>query len=139
MTIIIIGAGLVGCQIAKEVSERGHTPVLVDKDEKSFEKLPDHLVNNDLITTVQGDGNDSQLIKTLNTNESDTVITATGSDTLNGMIAQKFNILFKLKNSKNIKVIVRGNHLADLYESLGFSAINKTKKITQLALELLKI
>ena len=139
MTIIIIGAGLVGCQIAKEVSERGHTPVLVDKDEKSFEKLPAHLVNNDLITTVQGDGNDSQLIKTLNANESDTVITATGNDALNGMIAQKFNIFLKSKNSKNIKIILRDSYLADLYESLGFSAINKTKKITQLALELLKI
>ena len=139
MKIIIIGAGLVGCQIAKQMSERGHTPILVDKDEKSFEKLPNHLVDNDLITTVQGDGNDSQLIKTLNANESDAVITATGNDALNGMIAQKFNILLKSKNSKNIKVILRGSYLADLYESLGFSAINKTEKITQLALELIKI
>ena len=139
MKIIIIGAGLVGCQIAKKVSEKGHTPILVDIDEKSFEKLPDHLVDNDLITTVQGDGNDSQLIKTLNANESDTIITSTGSDALNGMIAQKFNILLKSKNSKNIKVFVRDSYLEDLYESLGFSAVNKTGKITQLALELLKI
>jgi Trk K+ transport system NAD-binding subunit len=139
MKIIIIGAGLVGCQIAKQMSERGHAPILVDKDEKSFEKLPNHLVDNDLITTVQGDGNDSQLIKTLNANESDAVITATGNDALNGMIAQKFNILLKSKNSKNIKVILRGSYLANLYESLGFSVINKTEKITQLALELIKI
>ena len=139
MKIIIIGAGLVGCQIAKQMSERGHTPILVDIDEKSFEKLPNHLVDNDLITTVQGDGNDSQLIKTLNANESDTVITATGNDALNGMIAQKINIFLKSKNSKNIKIILRDSYLADLYESLGFSAINKTEKITQLALELIKI
>ena len=79
------------------------------------------------------------MIKTLNANESDTVITATGNDALNGMIAQKFNILLKSKNSKNIKVILRGSYLADLYESLGFSAVNKTEKITQLALELIKI
>mgnify|MGYP000882968849 CR=1 FL=1 len=110
MKIIIIGGGLVGCQIAKKVSEKGHTPILVDIDEKSFEKLPDHLVNNDLITTVQGDGNDSQLIKTLNTNESDTIITATGSDTLNGMIAQKFNILLKSKNSKMMKLSTKILH-----------------------------
>lgn len=139
MKIIIIGAGLVGCQIAKQMSERGHIPVLVDKDEKSFEKLPDHLVDNNLITTVQGDGNDSQLIKTLNVSESDAVITATGSDSLNGMIAQKFNVFRKFENSKNIKVIVRGSYLADLYESLGFSAVNKTENTTQLTLELLEI
>ena len=76
MTIVIVGAGDVGCYIASILSKEQHNIILVDKEQKILEAAS---VNMD-IATRQGSGTDWQLLDDLMELSPNLLIALTGDD-----------------------------------------------------------
>jgi trk system potassium uptake protein TrkA len=101
MNILIIGAGKVGSSVAKYMSERGHKVTIIEKDENVCEKFEQIKGT----TLYCGDGCDPSILENAGIKITDIVITVTGDDEDNLVVAQ----LAKLQPNKP-KVISIINH-----------------------------
>ena len=83
MRILIIGAGEVGRQLAKRLSERGHSVTIIDKDEDKLSRVSEE-------ADVEGlarDAVDPQTYEELDLSSFDVVVAATNRDEINLFIA----------------------------------------------------
>lgn len=123
MYIIIVGCGKIGAHLAKLLDEKNDV-VVIDKDEKSFEKLKDFNGN-----AVIGDGLDIDILKENGIERADAIAVTTSNDNANIVIAQiakkKFNIP---------KVIARISDPVkeDICKNLGIETINTTTIVSSL-------
>ncbi|MCM8768019.1 MAG: TrkA family potassium uptake protein [Candidatus Omnitrophica bacterium] len=123
MYIIIIGCGKIGAYLAK-LLDKDHNVVVVDKEEKSFEKLRDF--NGSIFV---GDGLDIDVLKEAGIEKADAIAVVTSNDNANIVIGQiakkKFNIS---------KVIIRISdpEKEEICEYLGIETINTTSIIASL-------
>lgn len=79
MKICIIGAGKVGTEIAKRVSEDDHDVVIVDRDGAKLEAVQERLD----VLTIKGNGGTSQVLNNPDVAHSDLLIAVTNSDEIN--------------------------------------------------------
>jgi trk system potassium uptake protein len=101
MNILIIGAGKVGLNLAKDMSERKHTVKLIEINPdvcKGVEKLKN-------VEVVCGDGCDPLVLESAGIKITDIVAAVTGDDEDNLVIAQ----LTKLQPNRP-KVVAVNNH-----------------------------
>jgi len=96
MYIIIVGCGKVGSYLAKLLDEKNDV-VIIDKDEKNFEKLADF---NGL--TVVGDALDIDILKEAGIEKADAICVITSNDNANIVIGQVAKKIFNVE-----KVIIR--------------------------------
>jgi trk system potassium uptake protein TrkA len=96
MYIIIVGCGKVGSYLAKLLDEKNDV-VVIDKDEKSFEKLTDF--NG---VTLIGDALDIDVLKNAEIEKADAVCVITSNDNANIVIGQVAKKIFNVE-----KVIIR--------------------------------
>jgi len=96
MYIIIVGCGKVGSYLAKLLDEKNDV-VIIDKDEKSFEKLTDF--NG---VTIVGDALDTDVLKEAGIEKADAVCVITSNDNANIVIGQVAKKIFNVG-----KVIIR--------------------------------
>ena len=96
MYIIIVGCGKVGSYLAKLLDEKNDV-VVIDKDEKSFEKLIDF--NG---VTLVGDALDIDVLKEAGIEKADAVCVITSNDNANIVIGQVAKKIFNVE-----KVIIR--------------------------------
>mgnify|MGYP003933034131 CR=1 FL=1 len=96
MYIIIVGCGKIGAYLAKILDEKNDV-VVIDKDEKSFEKL----VNFNGITKL-GDALDLDVLKDAGIEKADAIAVITSNDNANIVIGQVSKKMFKVP-----KVIIR--------------------------------
>jgi len=123
MYIIIVGCGKIGSYLAKSLDEKNDV-VIIDKDERSFEKLGDF--NG---VTIIGDGLDIDTLKESGIERADAIAITTSNDNVNIVIAQiakkKFNVS---------RVITRISEPAkeDICKNLGIETVNTTSLIASL-------
>ncbi|GBF35335.1 Trk system potassium uptake protein TrkA [Desulfocucumis palustris] len=79
MKITIIGAGKVGLEITRRLSEEGHDIVVIDRDEAKLNKIQEKMD----VLTVRGNGSSAQLMRDSGISDSDLLVAVTNSDEIN--------------------------------------------------------
>lgn len=92
--IIIIGCGRLGSTLANKLSSMGHSIVMIDRSESSFEALGVEFSG----FKIHGDANEFFVLKQAKVEKADIVLAVTDDDNLNVMLAQICQNLFALKN-----------------------------------------
>lgn len=119
MYVIIVGCGRVGSELAKLLSSEGHNVVVIDRSQKSFDRLG-HAFNG---VTLVGNGFDVELLKQAGIAQADAFCSVTNGDNSNIVAAQAAKKIFKVP-----KVIARvyDPSRADIYKSLGLDVLSGT-------------
>jgi trk system potassium uptake protein TrkA len=115
LRILIIGAGGVGGEAAKRLSERGHSVTVVDKDEERILRLS----NEADIEGIVRDATDPSLYDEVDLSSYDVVVAATDRDEVNLFVAA----LAKFYNVNRIIVRIRKPATARLLNMLGINFI----------------
>lgn len=119
MYVIIVGCGRVGSELAKLLSSEGHNVVVIDRSQKSFDRLG-RTFNG---VTLVGNGFDVELLKQAGIAQADAFCSVTNGDNSNIVAAQAAKKIFKVP-----KVIARvyDPSRADIYKSLGLDILSGT-------------
>lgn len=100
MKIIIIGAGKVGCQIAKTLSSENHDVVIIEKDDMKRQSAQDNLD----VLTILGNGANVRTLEKAGIKQTDMIIAVTSSDEVNMiacMTAKQFGVPQKIARIRN--------------------------------------
>ncbi len=119
MYVIIVGCGRVGSELAKLLSQEGHNVVVIDKEQKAFNRLGQTFNG----VTLTGNGFDIEILKEAGIENSDAFCAVTNGDNTNIMAAQVAKKIFKVP-----KVIARiyDPQRAHIYHKLGLDVISGT-------------
>ncbi|GAH37483.1 unnamed protein product [marine sediment metagenome] len=100
MKIIIIGAGKVGCQIAKTLSSENHDVVIIEKNDIKRQSAQDNLD----VLTILGNGANVRTLEEAGIKQTDMIIAVTSSDEANMiscMTAKQFGVSQKIARIRN--------------------------------------
>lgn len=100
MKIIIIGAGKVGCQIAKTLSSENHDVTLIEKNDTIRQSAQNNLD----VLTILGNGANVRTLEEAEIKQADMVIAVTSSDEVNMiacMTAKQFGVPQKIARIRN--------------------------------------
>lgn len=100
MRILIVGAGVVGSNLASELSAAGHVVSVVDDDPALVHDLNEHLD----VLAVQGNGAQPSVLRRAGIEEAQMVIAVTNIDEVNlviCMLAARFGVLHKIARIRN--------------------------------------
>ena len=119
MYVIIVGCGRVGSELAKLLSTEGHNVVVIDREQRSIERLGGTF--NGL--TLIGNGFDLALLKQAGVEKADAFCAVTNGDNTNLICAQVAKRIFKVP-----KVFARiyDPQRAHIYTALGLDIISGT-------------
>lgn len=84
MHIIIVGCGRVGSQAAGILSREGHSVVVIDRDARSFRRLPKSFVGK----TINGLGFDKDVLEAAGVARADALVSVTNGDNSNVVCAR---------------------------------------------------
>lgn len=90
---IVAGCSRLGISVADELSNRGKSVIIIDKDEDSFTKLPHNYSG----FTLSGDATDIDILKEAGIKEADIVLAATDNDNVNIMISEISSKIFDVE------------------------------------------
>ena len=100
MKIIIIGAGKVGCQIAKTLSSENHDVTLIERNDTIRQSVQNNLD----VLTILGNGANVRTLEKAGIKQADMVIAVTSSDEANMiacMTAKQFGVPQKIARIRN--------------------------------------
>lgn len=100
LKIIIIGAGKVGCQIAKTLSSENHDVTLIEKNDTIRQSAQNNLD----VLTILGNGANVRTLEEAGIKQADMVIAVTSSDEVNMiacMTAKQFGVPQKIARIRN--------------------------------------
>ena len=89
-TVIVVGAGHLGANLAGALSGMGFQVSIIDKEENSFRKLPENFSGYQIV----GDGTDIDILKSANIVHAEMVIACTNNDNVNSLITQIASRIF---------------------------------------------
>jgi trk system potassium uptake protein TrkA len=92
--IIIVGCGRMGSVMANRLSAEGHSVVVIDRDAAAFGRLSAAFSG----FRMEGDAAESALLQQAKAAQADVVISATGDDNVNLMVAQIARKIFSVRN-----------------------------------------
>lgn len=102
MKIVIVGAGTVGFQIAKQLIDENKNVVVIEKDPKAAKQASNYLD----CMVVNDEGNNIEVLKKAGIDKADFFISVTDSDEVNmiscGLVSSEFNVPFKIARVRNI-------------------------------------
>ena len=120
MNFIVVGCGRVGAELSFKLFKNGHQVVVVDNDQKSFNRLhPDFRGR-----TVEGDALSADTLDRAGLDKADGIAVVTNSDTMNAVIGH----LARVHYPQVKQVIVRNYDPAmrDMLEAFELQAISST-------------
>ena len=117
MRIIIIGCGRVGAGLARNLTERGHAVVAVDKDPAAFESLGRAFTGQ----TVTGVGFDRDVLLRAGIERADGVAAVTKSDEVNAVTARLARQFFRVPHAV---ARLHEPRKAEIYRRLGIQTIS---------------
>lgn len=123
MYIIIIGCGKIGSYLAKSL-EKDHNVIVIDREEKSFEKLGEFNGS-----TFIGDGLDIDILKEVGIEKADAIAVTTSNDNVNIVIGQ---IAKKKFNISRVIIRISDPKKEEICRNLGIETINTTSMIASL-------
>ncbi|MBB6061820.1 trk system potassium uptake protein TrkA [Thermosipho japonicus] len=92
--IVIIGCGKVGGNIASMASSIGHSVVVIDKNQESFENLSPEFTG----FTIIGDATEKDVLENAKVSKADYVFVLTEDDNTNFLISLQCKYYFGAKN-----------------------------------------
>lgn len=102
MKIVIVGAGEVGFEIAKQLIIENKDIILIEKDPDRADAVSRQLD----CKVITGPGNSPEILKQAGVNKSDFFISVTGSDEVNiiacGLVYNDYNIAYRIARVKNL-------------------------------------
>ena len=110
--VMILGGGKTGLYLAQKLSEFGISVKIIDKDKERCQYLSNHL---DDVLVLHGDATDMSLLEEENIDEMDALVTATGFDEENLLLA----LMAKQRGIEDVIAKVSRESYATLIESMG--------------------
>ncbi len=102
MKIVIVGAGIVGFQIAKQLIDENKDVVIIEKDPKVAKRITQYLD----CMVINDEGNNIDVLKTAGIDKADFFISVTNSDEVNmiscGLVSSEFQVPCKIARVRNI-------------------------------------
>jgi trk system potassium uptake protein TrkA len=102
MNVVILGAGVVGYQIASQLIEEGHNAVIIERDAERARYVDSHL---DCIV-LNDEGNSIESLKKAGIEKADFFLSVVDSDEVNmiacGIVESEFNVPIKIARVRNI-------------------------------------
>ena len=102
MHVVILGAGVVGFQIAHELVSEGKDVVLIEKDAARAKYVSTHVD----CSVINEEGTNIKALKRAGIEHADFFISVTNSDEVNmiacGIVASEFNVSFKIARVRNL-------------------------------------
>ena len=120
MNFIVVGCGRVGAELAYKLFKSNHQVVVVDSDQKSFNRLhPDFRGR-----TVEGEALSSDTLERAGLDKADGIAVVTNSDTMNAVIGH----MARAHYPKVKQVVVRNYDPAmrEMMEAFGFQIVSST-------------
>jgi len=112
MRIIIVGAGIIGTNLAQALTDEQHEVYLIEKNEERANKINEKLD----VKVVVGDGGDPSILRSVGAAQADLVVSATASDETNLVVSS----LAAAFGAKRRIARVRKNSLNKALADLGF-------------------
>lgn len=118
MRFIVIGCGRMGAGLARELTHRGYTVVVVDPDPASFVRLGTHFSGH----TIRGVGFDRGVLLEAEIRNADGLATVTNNDEVNAVTARVAKQFFRVPS-----VVARlyDPRKAEIYRRLGIQVIDQ--------------
>lgn len=126
MNILIIGCGRVGSKLAATLDMHGHDVSVIDRDESSFERLPDDFSG----FTTAGVPIDQEVLKRAGIESCDAFCAVTEEDNVNIMSAELAKKAFGIEK---VFARIRDISKAEIFESLGIRTFCATGLIVNAA------
>ncbi len=92
--IIVVGCGRLGSKIAGNLSNLGHSVVVVDKHETSFEHLTQEFTG----FSIVGNATEIESLKKAKIDKADMVLAFTNNDNINYMVSQVAKEVYNIPN-----------------------------------------
>ena len=130
MNFIVVGCGRVGAELALRLYKSGHRVVVVDQDERAFERIDPEFRGR----TVHGEVMHEDVLQRAGVREAHGLAAVTNSDQLNAVVAHVARTLY------NLPVVVCRNYdprLRTMLESFGMQIVGSTSWGAQRTEELL--
>lgn len=116
MHVVVVGCGRVGSGLARILEDNGHTAAVIDKNAKSFRRLPEGFSGK----TIVGVGFDRDHLRDAGIEEAGALAAVTSGDNSNIMVARTAREIFGIE-----RVIARiyDPRRAAIYERLGIPTV----------------
>ncbi len=111
MRIVIVGAGVVGTELAEQLSLEGHQVAVVDQDRRRLKELSDRLD----VLGVCGNAGQPSVLERAGIREAEMVIAVTNVDEVNvivGLIASRLGVAHRIARVRNREYLDPGSVLA---------------------------
>jgi len=128
MKVIVVGCGQVGAELARLLDLAQHQVTVLDREETSFEKLPDGFKGEARL----GDGTDGDTLVEAGGREADALVALTEQDNRNILVAQLARHIY---NVSRVCCRINDPERSDFYQGLGLETVSPTRVIAQLLLQ----
>ena len=116
MNIVVVGCGRVGSELATQLSEDGHSVVIIDKNPNSFRRLGQSYTGQRIV----GSGFDRVILRQAGAGEADAFAAVTNGDNTNILCARIAQGSF---NIKNVVARIYDPQRAEIYQRLGIPTV----------------
>jgi trk system potassium uptake protein TrkA len=113
---VIAGCGRLGSYVANKLSARGHSVVVIDVDETTFDALSSEFSG----YRIEGDATEFRILQEAKTDKADLLLAVTHEDNVNLMVAQVAKRVFKVPN---VMVRVNDPMREQVYHDMGIDTI----------------
>ena len=120
MNFIIVGCGRVGAELSYKLFKIGHQVVVVDNNQKSFNRLHTDFRGR----TVEGEALSSDALERAGVDKADGVAVVTNSDTINAVIGHSVRTHYP-----NVKQVIVRNYdpaMREMLEAFGLQLVSST-------------
>ncbi|MGA1840232.1 MAG: potassium channel family protein [bacterium] len=125
MYFLIIGCGRLGAELAFKLSDEGHDVVVIDKDNKAFNRLGSSFNG----MTITGNGFDCEVLENAGIKQADALAAVTNEDNTNIIAVQIAKQIYQVPN---VLARVYDPKKANTYNKLGLEIIGSTTVLARM-------
>lgn len=119
-SLVIVGCGRLGSQLAGKLSADGHSVIIVDRHEESFKLLPPEFSG----FCIVGNATEQHVMQQAQLDKADCLMAMTEKDTLNLMVALVARVIFSVPR---VMARIYDPHYEDLFSAYQIETVSPTK------------